>query len=242
MSGPEDPLAAAHQRIEELEASVLAAQNELQFFVYAAGHDLQQPLRAIGTYAQLLQREFRDHEHASEFTKVIVEGVAQINALLADLLAYSRSGNVANPVTLDLNGPLQWALLNLAEAIEQSGAQVIARPLPRAFADEQQMVAMFENLIGNSIKFRGTDAPRVEITSDPGEEFHTISVLDNGCGIDSEYREKVFEPFKRLHGREVPGSGLGLSICRKIARAHGGRTWIENSVDPGTIVRFTVPV
>ncbi len=242
MSGIEGQLAQANQRIEELEEAVRAAQDELQFFVYAASHDLQQPLRAIGTHAQLLQREFLDNERASEFTNVIVEGVAQINTLITDLLTYSRAGNACHPVMLDLNAPLQWALLNLAKAIQQSGAQVVAGQLPEAYADEQQMVTIFENLIGNALKFHGSEAPRVEIMGQTGEEFHTISVLDNGCGIGSEYHQKVFEPFKRLHGRDVPGSGLGLPTCRKIVRAHGSKIWVESDGSSGTAVRFTVPV
>lgn len=241
MASDSDQLDEAKERIEELEEAVRAAQHELQFFVYAAGHDLQQPLRAIGTHAQLIQRQHPQHERTREFTGVILEGVSQMNALLTDLFTYSRSGNSIEPTSVNLKASLQWALFNLAKAIETSGAQVTSGELPQVLADEKQMVTVFENLLSNSIKFRGEAMPRVDIQGETADGFHTISITDNGCGIKPEYHEKVFEPFKRLHGREIPGSGLGLSLCRKIMRAHSGSIWVESDGASGTIARFTVP-
>ncbi len=262
MADADEQLEIAKQRIEQLEqahasclkeietvrreleagvAETRAAQEDLQYFVYAASHDLQQPLRAIGTHAQLLQRQFPNDERAKEFTTVIVQNAAQMNGLITNLLTYSRTGNTAQCAPLNLNSPLQWALFNLGKDIQQAGAQVTSGDLPEAFADEKQMVTVFENLLSNSLKYRGIEAIKVEVTGETGDEFHTISVRDNGEGIRPEFHEKVFEPFKRLHGKEIPGSGLGLSICRKILRAHRGKIWVESDGVNGSIVKFTVP-
>lgn len=242
MASDSEQLAEAKQRIEELEEAARTARHELQFFVYAAGHDLQQPLRAIGTHAQLIQREHPRDNRTQEFAGVILEGVSQMNALLADLLTYSRTGNSIEATPVNLKASLQWALLNLAKAIESSGAEVTSGELPEVLADEKQMVAVFENLLSNAIKFRGDARPRVDIRGEIADGFHTISVEDNGCGIKPEYHEKIFEPFKRLHGREIPGSGLGLTLCRKIIRAHSGKIWVESDGMAGTVARFTVPI
>ncbi len=234
-------LAAARLSAEENALAAQAAQEELQYFVYAASHDLQQPLRAIGTHAQLLQREFAGNERAREFTNVIIDGASQMNGLITSLLTYSRTGNTSRPSTVNLNGPLQWALFNLAKAIQQSGAQVNSGDLPEVLADEQQMVTVFEHLVSNAIKYCGPETPNVEIAGESGDEFHVISVRDNGVGIRPEYHEKVFEPFKRLHSKDIAGSGLGLSICRKILRAHRGKIWIESDGQHGSTVKFAVP-
>ncbi len=235
-------LRAAEREAEENAGLARAAQEELHYFVYAASHDLQQPLRAIGTYAQLLQRDHPDDERAREFTNVIIDGAAQMNALVRDLLTYARTGNTADCAAVKLNGPLQWALYNLAKAVQDSGAQVNGSDLPEVFADEKQMVSVFENLIGNSIKYRSAEPPKVEVWGETDSEYHTISVRDNGVGIKPEYSEKIFEPFKRLHSKEIPGSGLGLAICRKIVRAHRGRIWVQSDGQQGSVFKFTVPV
>lgn len=229
------------QELESRTADARVAQEELQYFVYAASHDLQQPLRAVSTHAQLLQRQFPTDERVKEFTTVIVQNAAQMNELITNLLTYARTGNTAQCAPLNLNAPFQWALLNLGKDIQQCGAQVTSGELPEAFADEKQMVTVFENLLSNSLKYRGKEAPNVEIAGETGDEFHTVSVRDNGVGIKPEFHERVFEPFKRLHGREIPGSGLGLSICRKILRAHRGKIWVESDGEHGSTVKFTVP-
>ncbi len=233
---------ALRREVEESAAAARAAQDELQYFVYAASHDLQQPLRGIGTHAQLLQREYPNDPRAREFTSVIIEGAAQMNALIRDLLTYSRTGNVSEPVLMRLNAPYQWALYNVTKLIQESGAHVRCGELPEALADEKQMVTIFEHLLTNAIRYRSAAPPEVEIESETGEDFHTISVQDNGVGIRPEYHEKVFEPFKRLVPKEIPGSGLGLAICRKILRAHGGRIWVESDGEHGSRVTFTLPV
>ena len=230
------------REIEGSAAAARDARDELEYFVYAASHDLQQPLRAIGTHAQLLQREYPNDQRAREFTAVIIEGAAQMNALIRDLLTYSRTGNVSHPVLMQLNASYQWALYNVATIIQESGARVRCGELPEALADEKQMVAVFEQLLTNAIRYRSAEPPEVEIESATDDQYHTISVQDNGVGIKPEYHEKVFEPFKRLVSKQIPGSGLGLAICRKILRAHGGRIWVESDGEHGSRVMFTIPV
>ncbi len=230
------------RQVEQSQAAALSADEELKYFVYAAGHDLQQPLRTIGAFAQLLQREYPNDERAKEFTGIIIDAAAEVNKLVTDLLSYSRTSVVPRPTPVKLNIPLQWALYNLAKAIKASGAVVVSHDLPEAVVDEQHMVTVFEQLISNSIKYCGSETPQVEIVGETGDECHTISVRDNGSGIEPEYHEKVFEPFKRLHSKEIPGSGLGLSICRKIVRAHKGKIWIESDGKTGSVVKFTMPV
>jgi light-regulated signal transduction histidine kinase (bacteriophytochrome) len=231
----------AEKRIQELEQGLQAAREELRFFVYAAGHDLQQSLRAVTTHAQLLRRECPDSERAREITDVIVAGAAQMNTLVTALVAYSRLTGAPDRRYVPLSVPLDYALYKLSGAIRDAGAEVHKAELPETAADENQMATVFEHLISNSLKFRGTKPPRVEISSEASDDFHAISVRDNGCGIRPEYHEQVFLPFKRLHGREIPGTGLGLALCRKIVRAHEGRIWVESDGASGTTVRFTLP-
>ena len=234
-------LAAANKQAEQNAAAARAAQDELQQFVYAASHDLQQPLRAVTTYAQLLLREFPDEMQARELVGVILESSAQMTALIRDLLNYSRTGASPERANVNLNAPLQWALYTLAAPISEAGAQCETANLGEVFADERQLATLFENLIGNSLRYRGSEPPRIRVEATTDDDLHTISVSDNGVGIKPEFHDRVFEPFKRLHGRQIPGSGLGLSICRKIVHAHGGRIWIESDGEHGSVFKFTLP-
>ncbi len=236
-----EELAAARREVQENAEAARAAQDELQYFVYAASHDLQQPLRSIGTHAQLLQREFSKDERAREFTAVIIDSATQMNTLIRDLLTYSRTGNVSELAPINLNAPLQWALLKLDSLIQETGAQITSGKLSEALGDEKQIVTIFEQLLTNSIRYRGPESPRIEISCEIGEDDCTVSVRDNGAGIKAEYYDKVFQPFQRLHSKEIPGSGLGLAICRKIVRAHHGKIWVESDGEHGSAVKFTLP-
>ena len=236
-----DQLAEARDRIQQLEESLRAAQEVLQFFVYASGHDLQQPLRAVNTHVQLLLSECPESNRAQEIVGIIQASVGQMNALVTSLVAYSRQTTAAERAYIRLNGPLDYAVYRLSDLIKTSGATVNASELPEVFGDENQLTTLFENLISNSIKFRGTDAPAIEISSEEANGSHLISVRDNGCGIAPEYHETVFLPFKRLHGRNIPGCGLGLPLCRKIVRAHEGRIWVESDGVSGTTMKFALP-
>lgn len=230
----------------QLEQSARSGEDLLRQFVYAASHDLQEPLRTVLSYAQLLQRQLAGDPPSQELISVIIDAVDRMRALLQNLLAYSRVGGSTGRSDVNLNACLQWALLKLAPAIEESGAIIARGDLPKVRADETEIAQVFENLLGNALKFRPseptqTDRVQIRISVEEGSAEWIISVQDNGGGIDPRFLEQVLLPFKRLHGKQVPGSGLGLAICDKIIRAHGGRIWLESDGQRGTTARFTLP-
>lgn len=226
---------------KEAEEQAQQARNELQDFVYAAGHDLQEPLRAVSSFAQLLQRRHAGDAEASEFTGLILDAAGRATALVQALLSYSRVGNAPHRAVTPLSAAVEPALFKLAHVIRESGAEVKCGDLPEVNADETQLAQVFEQLVKNAIAFRASEAPVIEITAEEGSEAYTISVRDNGIGIDPRFHQFVFSPFKRLHGKDVPGAGLGLAICRKIVAAHGGRIWVESDGKHRTTVQFTLP-
>lgn len=226
---------------EGREAARLAVE-ELQQFVYAASHDLQEPLRTVSAYAQLLQREYPQEGQASEFATFIVNGANQMGALVRDLLTYSRIRAEPNQETIRLGTALQRALLTLAERIRESSAEITSEELPEVFADEGQIANVFEHLIGNAIRYRGSAPPVIRITADQDADTCTVSVQDNGLGIEPRFHEHVFQAFKRLHGKDLGGTGLGLTMCRKIIRGHGGRIWVESDGRHGSTFKFTLPL
>jgi light-regulated signal transduction histidine kinase (bacteriophytochrome) len=233
----------AEQEAERGRAAAKAANEELQHFVYAASHDLQEPLRSISTYTQLLHRDYAKDAQAGELAAFIIDGVNQMNALIRDLLTYSRTGTVSKKTTVNLASTIQWAMFKLSNPIKESGAQVSCSDLPEVSIDDAQIALVFENLLSNSIKFRSSETPRIDITSEQKQDdAYTISVRDNGVGIESPFHDQVFLPFKRLHGKHIPGTGLGLAICRKIVGAHGGRIWVESDGKLGSTFKFTLPV
>ncbi|HEY3939812.1 MAG TPA: ATP-binding protein [Bryobacteraceae bacterium] len=236
-----DPLAEALKENEALRNSLDAANRELQHFVYAASHDLQEPLRAVLTYTQLLERRFADDEEAREFASYAAGGAKRMNALLQNLVSYSRAGSSNRRGAIKLNAPLQWALLKLADTVRESGAKIRHGELPEAYADEAEIAQVFEHLVSNAIRFQKDGQPEIEIAAEEGSEECTIAVHDNGPGIGAAFHQDVFLPFKRLHDKGVAGSGLGLAICLKIVRAHAGRIWIESDGRHGTTVKFTLP-
>jgi len=236
--------AALKKAQEEAERNLIAAQNataELQHFVYAASHDLQEPLRSISTYTQLLHRDYAKDKQAAEFTAFVNDGVSQMSALIRDLLTYSRTGNSGRRISVNLSAPVQWALFKLAAPVKETGARITYQDLPDVEVDDTQIAMLFENLLSNAIKFRGEASPVVEITAEEASDAYTVSVRDNGVGIDPRFYDQVFLPFKRLHGKNIPGTGLGLAICRKIVQAHGGRIWVESDGKTGSDFKFTLP-
>ncbi len=253
MDSPQDPLdeqlANALRRNEELERELertveraeLAAQ-EIQHFIYAVGHDLRAPLRSVSSYAQLLQRQYEQNPDASELTAFILGGAAEMNTLIEDLLKYSRTGNSPRRTTVNLGAVVQFALMNLQSPIRETGAATSVGELPEMTIDESQFVQLFHQLIGNALKFRGVEAPRIEVTAEEQPEQVVVSVHDNGPGIEGKYHDAVFIPFKRLHGRDIPGTGLGLAICKKIVQAHGGKIWVESDGQHGSTFKVAIPV
>ncbi|MEP0843216.1 MAG: PAS domain S-box protein [Phycisphaerae bacterium] len=243
-------LAAAIERQKADEALARQAQElsrsntELERFAYIASHDLQEPLRMVGSYTQLLARRYRGRldADADEFIGYIVDGVAQMQALINDLLAFSRVGSQAKPfVPTDCEAVLDRALSHLHVAIQECGAVVTRDPLPTVQADPTQLGQLFQNLIGNAVKFRGESPPEIHVSASCRGGEWVFSVRDNGIGIEAEYFERIFVLFQRLHGRmKYPGTGIGLTICKKIVERHGGRIWVESEVGRGSTFYFTL--
>jgi PAS domain S-box-containing protein len=219
---------------------------ELKHFAYAASHDLQEPLRMVTSYTQLLANEYQGHlgGNADQYISWAVQGAQRMEALLKGMREYwqaSERGEQHNAPT-DTNATLEHALLNLQESIATSGAVITNDPLPIVRADETALVQVFQNLIGNAIKYRGDQAPHVHISAAKNTTGEWMfSVKDNGIGIDPQFAEKVFTIFNRLNGNKYPGSGIGLSLCRKVIEHLGGSIWVESTIGQGATFRFTIP-
>ncbi len=229
------------QRTEELAKS----NAELEQFAYIASHDLQEPLRMVSSYVQLLERRYKGKldQDADEFISFASEGAVRMQRLINDLLAYSRVGTSGkNFETLNLEAILAQALENLQLVIKEQNAAVTHDPLPIAFGDSGQLTQVFQNLIDNAIKFSGDEMPKVHISAwlEGGE--CVCSVRDNGIGIAPEYLNRLFLLFQRLHTRkEYPGTGLGLAICKRIVERHGGKIWVESKPKEGSTFYFRIP-
>ena len=230
------------QRTDELARS----NRDLEQFAYVASHDLQEPLRAVAGPLQLLQRRYEGKldDRADEFIGHAVDGATRMQTLIDDLLSYSRVGRLEDPKQpISIEHALDLALKNLAVVLNETGAQVTHDPLPTVQGIPTQLTLLFQNLIGNAVKFRKEDRPvHVHIGAKPlGDEWR-ISVADNGIGIAEQYFERIFVIFQRLHTRrEYPGTGLGLALCKRIVEHHGGRIWLESKPDEGTTFFFTLP-
>jgi signal transduction histidine kinase len=235
---------------EELaaQADELARSNaDLEQFAYVASHDLQEPLRKVTSFCQLLQRRYQGQldERADQYIEFAVDGAKRMQALINDLLAFSRVGRTTDAfVEVDCEEALDRALHNLENALEDAGAEVVRlTPLPTVHGDPSLLAALFQNVVGNAVKFRSEAPPRVEIGAERSDGEWSFRVADNGIGIDEAYAERVFVIFQRLHAKELyPGTGIGLALCKKIVEFHGGRIWIDTAVPSGTTVCWTLPV
>ncbi len=230
----------------ELTRQALERSNrDLQEFAYVASHDLQEPLRMVASYLQLLEARHREKldEEAKEFIAYAVDGAQRMKQLINDLLAYARVTTRSQPLKpIDSEAVLQKALANLALNIEETSAIIEHEPLPMVPADEVQLLQLFQNLIGNALKFRKENAPRIRISAVEEGEAWRFSVEDNGIGIDPAYTERIFTIFQRLNGREeYPGTGIGLAVCRRIVERHGGRIWVESDGSTGSVFHFALP-
>jgi light-regulated signal transduction histidine kinase (bacteriophytochrome) len=219
---------------------------ELQQFAYVASHDLQEPLRMVSSYTQLLAKRYRTEldAEAHEFIDFAVGGVKRMQKLIQDLLQFSRVGARSQTfANVNCESLLQKALLNLSAAIRESGAEVTHGSLPTVQGDESQLAQLFQNLIDNAIKYRNEKSPKVCIECEPQEGAWLFSVKDNGIGIEPQYAERIFVLFRRLHGKtEYQGTGIGLAICKKIVERHGGQIWVESEAGKGSNFKFTLPL
>jgi PAS domain S-box-containing protein len=235
-------------RTAELEKSnreLATINRELEQFAYVASHDLQEPLRMVTSYVQLLERRYKDKldKDANEFIDFAVDGAMRMHRLINDLLTYSRVGTRGKLLApTDSEAVFEQSLSNLQVAIEEKGAQVTHEPLPKVMADDVQLGQLFQNLVGNAIKFQGEEQPRVHISAHQSNGEWVFSVKDNGIGIAPEFKERIFVIFQRLHGKEkYPGTGIGLAVCKKIVERQGGRIWVESDLGKGATFYFTLP-
>jgi len=241
-----DRLARLNSALRHSNESLARSNEDLERFAFVASHDLQEPLRMITVYSQLLVQAYPDTQNGDvgAFINYIVGGTKRMRELLADLLAYSEiRADAEEPRTpIDLESVMQKATQNLKAAIDESGALITHDPLPVVSAYEGHFVSVFQNLIGNAIKYRSALPPRIHISVQESNGSMRFAVVDNGMGIASEHREKIFAPFKRLHGKDIPGTGIGLAICQRVVERCGGRIWVESEVGRGSTFVFTLPV
>lgn len=235
----------AEEELRKLNAALSRANEDLSHFAFAASHDLQEPLRVITSYAQLLIKGYRGQldDEASLCVHFITEGTKRMRALLADLLAYTQVTSEEQKPTesVDLNLLFQKVLENLKAAIEESGAIVTSEPLPVVEGHEAHFIQLFQNLVDNGIKYHGDHTPRIHISVKTDSDAWRVAVADNGIGIAPAYHETVFSVFKRLHGKSIPGTGIGLAVCQRVVERYGGRIWVESDGDGhGSTFCFTL--
>jgi PAS domain S-box-containing protein len=236
----------AEEKLRLALADLGRSNKDLEQFAYVASHDLQEPLRMVSSYTQLLARRYQGQLDASanKFIAYAVDGANRMQRLIEDLLAYSRVGARAKGFErIDCTAALDRALANLKAAIDASGAVVTHGPLPAVVHDNLLLVQLFQNLIGNAIKFHVEAPPRVHVTAEQKAEEWVFAVRDNGIGIDPQYAQRIFTIFQRLHtNEEYSGTGIGLAICKKIVERRGGRIWVESQPGSGSTFYFTVPI
>jgi PAS domain S-box-containing protein len=235
----------ANDALEALSRALARSNTELEQFAYVASHDLQEPLRMVVGYVQLIEKRLADKLDADtrEFMAFAVDGAMRMQGMIEDILVYSRVTTKAQPLArVDSAAALQEALDRLASRIKESGAEIDAQPLPSVMADRSQLVQLFQNLISNSIKFCKDRAPRVRVEAVREAGRWRFSVIDNGIGIAPEYRAQLFVIFRRLHTqREYPGTGIGLAICKRIIERHGGNIGLDSAPEGGSVFWFTLP-
>jgi PAS domain S-box-containing protein len=233
-------------RVMERTEALLRSNDELAQFAYVASHDLQEPLRTVLIYTELLGRQYNEaiDEDGRKFMAYVTENARRMEQLIRDLLQFSQleAGGESRFTQISCDKALDEALGNLQGRIEESGAIISRGPLPVVYGDQTQICLLFQNLVINAIKYCQEDtAPSIRVAVEPQDEGWLFSVRDNGIGIEPEYTEKVFGIFKRLHGRDKPGTGMGLAICRKIVTRHSGRIWVESEPGVGSTFFFTLP-
>jgi light-regulated signal transduction histidine kinase (bacteriophytochrome) len=228
---------------ETLESSNI----ELQQFAYVASHDLQSPLRSISGFVQLLKMDYEEKldDRGRDYIRRTVQSIAQMETLINDLLSYSRVESRSRPfVAVALGDVFHGSVSLLESSIRDAGGQVTCEELPVVLGDSSQLEQLMQNLIGNGLKYHGTEPPHVHVSAEPGVRKNEwiVSVRDNGIGIDAKYFGRIFEIFKRLHDqKEYPGTGIGLAVCRRVVERHGGTIWVESEPGHGSNFRFSIP-
>ncbi|HEU5317432.1 MAG TPA: ATP-binding protein [Chloroflexota bacterium] len=240
--------ATAEQRLGQQAIELNRSNRDLEEFAYVASHDLQEPLRMVVSYLQLIERRYKGKldSDADEFIAFAVDGAKRMQALINDLLAYSRVGHAAQNVTrVDTNAVVDQAIASLERAAQDAGAAVTRDDLPTVWGDASQLAHVFQNLIANAIKFRGEAPPTVHVSARAADDpsIVQLTVADNGIGLDPQYQDRIFKLFQRLHNRSAyTGTGIGLAVCKKIVEGHGGRIWVQSSPGQGATFCFTLPL
>ena len=233
------------QRLEETIQKLEASNERLEQFAYAASHDLQEPLRMVSSYLQLIERRYEDDldPDGEEFLEFAINGAERMRQMIDSLLEYSRIETHGNPLEpTDLNGVFGDVLDDLGMQVEQSNAEITVDSLPQVQGDRRQMRQLFQNLLDNAITYSGDNPPRVHVSAEQSGSEWVISVRDEGIGIDPGHTDEIFEVFQRLnHREEYPGSGIGLALCQRIVERHGGDIWVESELGEGSTFSFTLP-
>jgi light-regulated signal transduction histidine kinase (bacteriophytochrome) len=239
-------LTKALAELQQSNHSLERSNEDLERFAFIASHDLQEPLRMITVYSQLLARQYPQIQQGqgATFVSNIVEGTARMRTLIADLLAYTQitANTEIRLEAVDLNSVLDKVLSNLNVVIEEHGAEVTCDTLPVVRAHESHVLPLFQNLIGNALKYRSDAAPRIHVSAQAVDGELRFAVSDNGIGIDPQYHSRIFGAFKRLHAHhKIPGTGIGLAICVRVVERYGGRIWVESRLGQGSTFCFTLP-
>ena len=236
----------AEQQLARTMETLKRSNRDLEQFAYVASHDLQEPLRMISGFVQLLDKNFRGKmdDTADEYLDFIVESTQRMQQQIQDLLTYSRVGREGRTFrTVHCDRVLDRVVDNLRLAIKESKAKITRAPLPKVFADESQILMLFQNIIYNAIKYRGEKKPRIRVGCSRGDDgLNHITVEDNGLGINPQFHDRIFQIFQRLHPREeYSGTGIGLALCKRIVENHGGRIWVKSEEGEGSTFHFTLP-
>jgi light-regulated signal transduction histidine kinase (bacteriophytochrome) len=230
---------------KEKEEELRRANDDLQQFAYSASHDLQEPIRNVAVYSEIVSRRYTKvlDAEGQKFLGFLTEGGRRLATLIDDLLAYTRAGAAENlSGAVSAGGVLQQTLSTFEEALRESGGSVTVSPLPEVYMGEAHLQQLFQNLIGNALKYRSEAPPRIHISATNQGAAWRFAVQDNGIGIDPQYKEKIFGVFKRLHREQkYGGTGIGLAICQRVVERYGGRIWVDSSPGKGATFYFTLP-